>query len=295
MMINAQNSKDSDSASNCPAGSQEAIARHLHSEIESRFGVLPNFFRLAAEIPQITANLWGYAKFAYLDNPLPSLFKERLFVYLSRFCEVRYCIARHVGFLIGLGKPSGDDRCPPQAIEDVVRLLRRAFPRGPELEPSLARCAACVAPLKGLPGPDTELEDALFVCATHVFLQTPEASRSFSALQRLFSPADFEHLLLFLGFVRTAHYWSQVHPDLTFEGDIRQLLRTHEQLAECLLSDRDAASGAVGQRILDELESLRQTELSQAQELRRSEDRFRMIADNMAQLAWTCDKLGNAT
>jgi hypothetical protein len=24
-------------------------------------------------------------------------------VYLSRFCEVRYCIARHVGFLVGLG------------------------------------------------------------------------------------------------------------------------------------------------------------------------------------------------
>jgi hypothetical protein len=26
---------------------------------------------------------------------MPSLFKERLFVYLSRFCEVRYCIVRH--------------------------------------------------------------------------------------------------------------------------------------------------------------------------------------------------------
>lgn len=29
--------------------------------------------------------------------------------------------------------------------------------------------------------------------------------------------------------------------------------------------------------------------------LRESEERFRMIADNMAQLAWTCDELGNAT
>jgi PAS domain S-box-containing protein len=31
------------------------------------------------------------------------------------------------------------------------------------------------------------------------------------------------------------------------------------------------------------------------QALRESEERFRMLADNMAQLAWTCDKLGNAT
>jgi hypothetical protein len=29
-----------------------------------------------------------------VDNPIPSLFKERLFVYLSRFCEVRYCFHR---------------------------------------------------------------------------------------------------------------------------------------------------------------------------------------------------------
>ncbi len=29
--------------------------------------------------------------------------------------------------------------------------------------------------------------------------------------------------------------------------------------------------------------------------LRQSEERFRMLADNMAQLAWTCDKLGNVT
>lgn len=75
----------------------------LEAEVEQRFGVLPNFFRLAPENPEITANLWGFARFAYLDNPLPSLFKERLFVFLSRFCEVRYCIARHVGFLAGLG------------------------------------------------------------------------------------------------------------------------------------------------------------------------------------------------
>jgi PAS domain S-box-containing protein len=31
------------------------------------------------------------------------------------------------------------------------------------------------------------------------------------------------------------------------------------------------------------------------QALRESEERFRMLADNMAQLAWTCDKLGNCT
>ena len=62
----------------------------LEVGVAKRFGVLPNFFRLASGDPRIAANLWGFAQFAYLDNPLPSLFKERLFVYLSRFCEIRY-------------------------------------------------------------------------------------------------------------------------------------------------------------------------------------------------------------
>ena len=109
----------------------------LHAEVADRFGVLPNFFRLAPR-PEITANLWGFAQFGYLDNPLPSLFKERLFVYLSRFCEVRYCITRHVGFLVGLGRPSGDRHCPPETVEQVVRLIRRPLPQGDALEPHLA-------------------------------------------------------------------------------------------------------------------------------------------------------------
>src|SRR5579859_8061218 len=96
----------------------------FEAEVRRRFGVVPNFFRLASANPLITTNLWGFAKFAYLDNPLPSLFKERLFVYLSRFCDVRYCIARHVGFLAGLGHASGDRESPRQNIEQIVRLLR---------------------------------------------------------------------------------------------------------------------------------------------------------------------------
>jgi hypothetical protein len=84
----------------------------LGNKIATRFGALPNFFRLASGDPTIATNLWGFAQFGYLDNPLPSLFKERLFVYLSRFCDVRYCIARHVGFL------------PDWAIQPAIPLVR---------------------------------------------------------------------------------------------------------------------------------------------------------------------------
>src|SRR5208283_1914092 len=123
----------------------------LENRIEERFGVFPNFFRLAPETPEITEKLWGFAQAAYLDNPLPSLFKERLFVHLSRFCPVRYCIARHVGFLIGLGRVAGDPAAPRQSVADVVQLLRRPFPKGQELQPYVSVCAACPAPLVEMP------------------------------------------------------------------------------------------------------------------------------------------------
>src|ERR1700733_10836558 len=130
----------------------------LDKSIEERLGVLPNFFRLASETPEIIEKLWGFAQAAYLDNPLPSVFKERLFVHLSRFCVVRYCIARHVGFLVGLGRPAGDPNARTQTVADVVQLLRRPFPRGQELQPLLALCAACPAPVLEMPMANTQVE-----------------------------------------------------------------------------------------------------------------------------------------
>jgi hypothetical protein len=70
-------------------------------EVAARFGLVPNFFRSAPDAPLVIRELWLFAKSAYLDTPIPTLFKERLFVYLSRFCEVRYCVTRHCGFLLG--------------------------------------------------------------------------------------------------------------------------------------------------------------------------------------------------
>ena len=58
-------------------------ATDFANSVERRFGVFPNFFRLAPETPEITLKLWSFAEAAYLDNPLPSAFKERLFVHLA--------------------------------------------------------------------------------------------------------------------------------------------------------------------------------------------------------------------
>jgi hypothetical protein len=80
---------------------QDNNRQEFERQVAERFGLVPNFFRSAPDAPFVVRELWLFAKSAYLDSPIPTLFKERLSVYLSRFCEVRYCIVRHCGFLLG--------------------------------------------------------------------------------------------------------------------------------------------------------------------------------------------------
>ena len=250
----------------------------LHAEVEDRFGVLPNFFCLGGDAPEITTNLWGFAQFAYLDNPLPSLFKERLFVYLSRFCIVRYCIARHVGFLVGLGRPAGDRSSLPETVEQAVRLIRRPLPRGHALDAHLTLLETDAAPLPCPPESGSAIEEAVFACTTHVFLQTPQAARCLEALRRTFTEPLFQHLMVFLAFVRTAHYWTKVHPELGLEDDVKQLFATHEALAECVLNDPEASACEMTEVILDELHSLR-TERGRREEMERLLEEHRIDSD----------------
>jgi PAS domain S-box-containing protein len=240
-----------------PSQSASIAAQELQRRVEERFGVLPNFFRLPPETPEITEKLWGFAQAAYLDNPLPSVFKERLFVNLSRFCAARYCIARHAGFLIGLGRPAGDKDAQAQSVVDVVKLLRQPFPSGPELKSRLLQCSDCPAPLVEMPAGDTQLEDGIFSLAGHVFLQTAHAPECLDALERLLGPVRLQYLLLFLAFVRAAHYWTRVHPEIQFEDDIKQLLATHEALAGCIADNPEAGTDTITQSVLDELPALR--------------------------------------
>lgn len=281
----------------------------LENEIGRRFGVLPNFFRLAVRDPTIAANLWGFAKFAYLDNPLPSLFKERLFVYLSRFCDIRYCIARHLGFLVGLGHPAGDPTCLPQIIETVLPLLRRTLPHGEAMTPLVVACRALESPISSYPAPDTNGERALFACATHVFLQTPDAPRAHDALRMALGPSQLEHLNVFLSFVRTAHYWTKLHPKLGFEDNIVQLLNAHEVLAACVLKDPEAQADGLSRKVAAELQSLDELRSQNAimtseyealhvdheyvrQSLQDRETNLRELVSAMPAAVYACDRNG---
>ena len=248
------------------------VANDFAAEVRSRFGVLPNFFCTAASAPGLIEELWGFAKSAYLDSPLPSLFKERLFVHLSRFCDIRYCIVRHVGFLVGEGRPAGDSSVRPESIDQAISLLSRPVPDGKRLDNSLVlleKTASQVA----IPEPEAELEGALFDALTVMFVRPRDAERARYAITHAVGEPAFEILTAFLAFVRTAHYWTETHPTLGYESDVVALMQNHPGLARLMLDSSEVAWANSGEALRQALDDLRSTSGA----LRSSEERFRAL------------------
>jgi hypothetical protein len=214
----------------------------FYLEVTSRFGLVPNFFMSAPNAPEIVEKLWDFAKAAYLDNPMPSLFKERLFVYLSRFCPVRYCIIRHCGFLLGRGYASGDRNAPPQDVKQVIYLLRRPSPWQREITAVYESLASETTPI-GWPDPGSPLEDCVFAAAAMIFIEPSQAERPMELLREALGGRRFEYFVALLAFIRTAHYWTVTHPGLAIEDDVRELMDAHPDLASLLLEDPDAGRG----------------------------------------------------
>ena len=266
---------------------QQSSELRFRREVANRFGVLPNFFCSAEAAPGLVEELWKFAKSAYLDSPLPSLFKERLFVHLSRFCEVRYCIVRHVGFLIGQGRPAGDANAGSETVEQVIEMLRRPVPEGSALAQVLERIER--VPLGGrLPAPRTEAETDLFDALTIMFLSPRDTARVRVAVRTAVGDATFELLVAYLAFIRTAHYWTEMHPELTCEPDMAEILREYGELADLLLDKSEAERVQGGVRLRETLTHLKRVEVALLESesrhafLLRLADALRPLVDPMA-------------
>lgn len=236
-----------------PAETIDSIG--IQRAVADRFGVLPNFFKLAPDAPAIAGAMFEFATFAYLDAPLESVFKERLFVHLSRFCEVRYCLARHFCFLIGRGRPSGDADVPPMSADQAISVLKRSFTPYLQVDRHIAYLRGVTVAREIQP--DSELETALFAVCTAIFLDPAKARPYLPTLRRVMGGEQYEYLLLYIGFIRTAHYWTQVHPELTEEEDVGELLRLLETISWGLAWDSQAGWSAIAKEVADELLQLK--------------------------------------
>jgi PAS domain S-box-containing protein len=270
---------------------RERVKPSFADEVTSRFGVLPNFFCSAPSGETLVEKLWEFAKAGYLESRLPSLFKERLFVHLSRFCEVRYCIVRHVGFLIGEGRPAGDHTVTPQTVEQVLELLHRPLPDAIQLALCLGRLEGYQHPVE-IPDSGAQLEGDLFEALTIIFLEPRHSERARRAVAGAFGESRFEILTAFLAFVRTAHFWTETHPTLEYEPDMLAVMSKRSDLARLLLDSTEAERAKAGEalrRTLAELHESRSERARAEEALRISEKRLQAVLDTARMAYWEWD------
>ena len=174
---------------------------------------------------------------------------------------------RHCAFLVGRGHSSGDPSVVVQSVEQAIRLLKTPPPWSRDLQAVLGGLEA-LPPIKEWPAPETEVEEWLIAASTLVFVEPGRAERARKALRHALGGNRFEHFLGLLAFIRTAHYWTVLHPDLELEEDANELLRVNEELARLLLQDPEAARCDMGVRLFSELAELR--ELNERRELEKA-------------------------
>ncbi len=201
----------------------------IKTEIVQRFGFFPPFYESAMNYPAILENLWTQTLTAYLDNPLPALFKEKLAALLSRYCPVPYTLVCHTATLRPLGMTS----------EAIATLLKSPVPELEALKQIIHKARAKTPrPLEQWPESDVEMENALLQLAMAIY-QNPEDNLNFHTdLKQLVSPEMYDYLILFIAYNKTCLSWAEAHPELSYEADQRAqenlgpLLRDQPELAE---------------------------------------------------------------
>jgi signal transduction histidine kinase/CheY-like chemotaxis protein len=258
-----------ETAGRLPGASEGAGTEpRLLEEITRRLGYFPPLFEPAARVPSVLRTLWLEMKVSYLDNPLPGLFKEKLFAYLSRFCGPSYALIAHGCALRGLGM-SGPEILelleePPPALEfDLV-------------EP-LAALWSTAGPLKSWPEAGSKLDRGLFRCAVAQVRGGSRTERARAELRRVLGEEGYARLHALLGFIGLCHAWSEAHPEIAPDRDGRvmahraaltaeepRLSAFFETHAERVKSERNR----VEDKLLDVIRVLRGREaaLRQAQE-----------------------------
>src|SRR5215813_4344677 len=251
-------------------------SKKIRWEIEERLGFFPPFFTPALETPEILDTLWRQTLSAYVNNPLPVLFREKLFAYLSRYCAVPYCIICHSCALRPLGMTSA---------EVLASLTEPAPATEIEISEHCDLLAAQPSPLEEWPAPGSALDESLMACSTFSFLNPMQAEDCRAQLRRSLGEEMCAYLMVFLGYVKTCHLWVEAHPELSYEAD----KRAQENLGHMLAEEPRLAEFFRDYNELIARERQSRTEAA----LRESEEKYRRLFESIDQGFCTIEVLFN--
>jgi PAS domain S-box-containing protein len=193
-----------------PAMTKPRTSEQIKAEIELKFGFVPPFFVPALKTPQVLENLWQQTLSAYVNNPLPTLFKEKLSAYLSRFCAVPYCMICHSCSLRPLG----------MRAKEVLELLEATVPNSTDIEKHFSKLAGESDFSIGCLEQNSQFEESLLYCSIYIAL--PDCSDHYRLrLRRVLGSVNYQHLVAFIAYIKTCHVWMEAHPEVAYEADKR--------------------------------------------------------------------------
>ncbi len=185
----------------------------IKAEIAEKFGFFPPFFSPAEQNPQVLDNLWQQTLSAYVNNPLPPLFKEKLAAYLSRYCAIPYCMICHSCSLRPLGVRA----------REVLELLEAPPPAETDVNAHFRVLATHAEQLTVLSNWNSAVEESLLACAVFISLEGEPADYYRTQLRHLLGTVNYQHLVSFIAYVKTCHAWMEAHPEVAYTADKRAI------------------------------------------------------------------------
>lgn len=253
-------------------------SEQIQIEIQAAFGFVPSFFAPVEQNPNLLDHLWQQTLSAYVKNPLPDRFKEKLSAYLSRFCAAPYCLLCHSCSLYGLGvKP-----------QEILALLQTAPPDKAKTGWHLQRLIARSDDLRDLSNLEADLETSLLQCAIFVAMQAEQAEQCLDELRRLLGVVNYQFLVAFIAYVKTCHTWVLAHPEISYQTDRR--VQAHFQAMTAASPELAKFFATYGEQVQQQRQMWAERQAAIAEDaLRASEARFYLIAQATNDAIWEWD------
>ena len=191
------------------------------TEIIKQLGYFPAFLIPAINSSLIYRSLVQQTLFAYINNPLPVQFKEKLFVVLSRYAGINYFTICHSCTLRSQGV---------SAI-DILALDRLAVAH---LESDIAADLKLLQQqwCKDSWHQSPDLESILLRCSRLIFLHPEQTANISVVLKQLLGIVQYHYLIVLLGYIKLCHQWVSSNPSIEHQQDRRSQLHLGSLLLE---------------------------------------------------------------
>ena len=196
--------------------------KRIIEKIIDRLGFFPSFLVSSLETTPILENLWEQTLSAYINNPLPEVFKEKLFVFVSRYCSSPYFIICHSCTLRSLGVTAKEildlNQLPIPHQDKDVRLDLQNLSKQSQIGLSWQN--------------NSQLEKSLLRCAALLFTRPSQAKSACQKLRKYLGTNFYNYLVILLGYIKLCHQWVESYPEISYEKDRRSQLHLAPLLLE---------------------------------------------------------------